>query len=569
MIKEKININIFQGSKRFVFILILFQILYLALITNTYAQGDKYSFRLRGLGEGLHGFVDDLYSDLSLNPAYIHRFEGNWLYTNLSNMQGKTEASLFGQDATLLEPNDIYPSNLIGTITDKFEIPIGIFWENSGYDLTGSELNENYNNLTSTTGNFNSEFKALGTDFTGRSVSLMGLYRDYGFSVSFHKFGFGMNFEQRDITGTFAKDSLGVRKNDSYNENHVTREFDFSNTFVGFSIGKVFKRENSEISVAVGRSPEKIKFNAGDVFDLFKEPFFGGGEGKFSDFEGKDLGYMELGLRSVFLHLRRKTINSNLEMIQINNYIMNITRYSMPFKINTLDKTVENTLSEVVLDRRTRNTKLGTKDADGNLAVNRVEIGAGLERHFDNFKSMFALGVKADYFYGDLDYTFEEGTMKENNDVEEPGNPNLDAEIYEWYIKDGRTEKTTAGISGTLLSIPVGFETKITDKFTVRAGARSVIPLVFDTEWKTHIIDKQDYLDPDRPPVNQSVVFTPTDGEDDESTNEVKIDAKSLNLNSYHFGASYKLNEMINIDLLHFAKVTELDTWWLSIVIKY
>ncbi|MCP4727849.1 MAG: hypothetical protein GY863_22615 [bacterium] len=568
MITEKININLFKGSKRFVFILILFQILYLSLITNTYAQGDKYSFRLRGLGEGLHGFVDDLYSDLSLNPAYINRFEGNWLYTNLSNLQGKNEASLFGQEATLLQPTDIYPSNLIGTITNKFELPIGIFWENSGYDLTASDLTDDENFTSLATGNFMSEMRGLGTDFTSRSISLMSFYRDYGISVSFHKFGFGMEIENRDINGAFAVDTLGTKVNTAYDEKHLRRNFDFSNTFIGFSIGRVIKKENSEISIAVGRSPEKLKFNAGEVFELFKEPFFGGGEGDFSEFEDKDLGYMELGLRSMYLHLRRKTIKSTLDMIQINNYMLNFTQYSMPFNIDAVERTVNDSLAVIGANRkRILNTTNGIKNADGSLGVNRIELGAGLERHFDNFKSMFAIGVKADYFWGDLDYEFKRGKMRDVNQVTvEIGDPAEEDASYERLISDRRSETTKGKVSAALISIPVGFETKITDKFTIRAGARSVIPVIFDTEWETKIVDDTDELLQTDEDVT---TFTPSDGFKDVSVNKIEIDAKSLNLNSYHFGASYKLNEMINIDLLHFAKITELDTWWLSIVIKY
>jgi hypothetical protein len=38
------------------------------------------SFRMRGMGPNLIGFVNDEYTNLFYNPAYIHHFEGLKVY---------------------------------------------------------------------------------------------------------------------------------------------------------------------------------------------------------------------------------------------------------------------------------------------------------------------------------------------------------------------------------------------------------------------------------------------------------------------------------------------------------
>ena len=61
--------RIFKGLDR---TFVVFLIIVFAFMNTADAQGDKFSFRMRGIGQGLYGFVDDLYSDLSFNPSFIN-----------------------------------------------------------------------------------------------------------------------------------------------------------------------------------------------------------------------------------------------------------------------------------------------------------------------------------------------------------------------------------------------------------------------------------------------------------------------------------------------------------------
>ncbi|MFC1477769.1 hypothetical protein ACFL6L_04815, partial [candidate division KSB1 bacterium] len=241
------------------------------------AQGDKFSFRMRGIGQGLYGFVDDLYSDLSFNPSYIKRYQGTTLFSNISNLQGKSEQSLFSQDETdftLMRNTDVFPSNLIGTVTDRFGLPVGFFWESQGYNITLSDdkSDEVFSSLTD--GTFNASKIRLGADFSGHSFSVIGIVKDFGVSVSYHRLGFDLNFEEEDLSQMFtANDSTGLRENNESLLNTTKRTFKFPNSMFGFSIGRVIKQENSEYSFSVGRRPERVTFDANGLFDMFKEPF--------------------------------------------------------------------------------------------------------------------------------------------------------------------------------------------------------------------------------------------------------------------------------------------------------
>lgn len=537
--------------------------------TTAFAQSDKYSFRLRGLGEGLHGFVDDLYSDLSLNPYYIYRFSGNWLFTNLSNMQGREDVATLDQNSSLQESVKSYPSNLLGTITSKWGSPFGIFFESSGYDQNNFDSFKNLNYTNFTSGSLESGSSTIDTDFLNRSINLYSKVGDYGVAISFHKFGFGINTIDINASGTFSEgDSSGNLINNTFVENTIDKGFDLSNTFIGFGIGRVFKENNIETSISIGRRPEKFEFNDNEMFSLYKEPFFGIVDDELSNFDNNDYRKMELGLKADYISLRRKIIDSSPQTIQITNMIFNFTRYTVPLKVGISSININDSLAVIGTDRKTiKNTISGIKTSEGDIGINRAEIGAGIEKHFDNFNSMIAFGVKANYIWGNLDYKFSPGNKRELNEVVvEVGDPSAESASYNRIFNDNLTETTTASIKGIFLSLPVGFETKLTDKLTFRAGAQTVIPLSFESEWKKTIIDDVDQLvDTDE----NSTTFSATDGFKNVSTDVQNINGKSLQLNTYHFGASYKFNDKINLDLLHFAKITELDTWWLSVIIKY
>ena len=539
------------------------------LHSSSIAQDDKFSFRLRGMGVGLHGIIDDLYSDLSLNPAFIHRYKGNWLYTNFSNLQGGEDISQLNQDLNLLRNFDLYPNNLIGAITDRFGAPFGIFLETRGYNLLTDNLSSNEQFLTATTGIINGSRELFDTENASQSISFIGLVRDIGIKISIHRNDFNLKLSSENTFSRFAvNDTSGNRDNVEFVKNITTRDFDFPNSMIGISVGKIFKSENQEISLSAGTRPERTAFQSNEILSFFKEPLLNGIADKFDILNNRETGFFEMGLSSVFINARVKKIYPSINDLQQNTFSLNFTRYTVPFDIKTSENTVHDSLDIAGASRKNVTfTRDGFSDAVGEGILNRVELAVGVERHFGNLNTLIAIGAKIDYIWGKTDITFGPGKIAEKLTIDvDVGDPAEEAESFNRIISDNKQSTVTSDLRGTFLSIPVGFEAKITDRFTIRLGARTIIPLTFKTESESTVSDMPDEL---LQTDEALTTFVSQDGPGTVTTTSTLFDGKKLNYNSYHFGASFKANDMITLDLLHFSKVTELDTWWFSIVLRY
>ncbi len=535
------------------------------------AQDDKYSFRLRGMGTGLHGFIDDLYSDLSLNPAYIQRYQGNWLYTNLSNLQGGKDESVFGEQTSLLENSDIIPNNLIGNITNRFGSPFGIFVETRGRNLTSDNLTVNEQFNTATSGTVSRSFQMFDTDNSSQSFSFIGMVHGIGLGFSVHRNESKLKFEDENTANSFVvlnPDTEPVRSNTASITETTTRSFKFPNSSVGLSVGKIFREDNREISLSAGLRPERMAFNGNEVLSLLKDSFLSGIADKFDILDNQDIGFLEMGLKSTYAGIRLTNIHPSVTQLQQNSYLINYTRYTLPFDVETVEKSVSDSLDVSGVNRKNViSTKNGVSLANGDGILNRVEVGAGVERHFNELNTLFGIGVKVDYIWGDFDIDFNPGRIQENLDINvEIDDPAAESESFQRIISDNKKGTVKNNISGAFVSFPIGIETRIKDKLTLRVGARSIIPINFNSELISEEIDDTDEL---IETTEDITTFVPEDGFGSTTSTTINEDGKTLNSTSYHFGASYQFNDALTVDLLHFSKLTELDTWWLSVVLKY
>ncbi|MEO0076192.1 MAG: hypothetical protein ABIK19_00775, partial [candidate division WOR-3 bacterium] len=125
------------------------------------------SVRMRGLNPDLVGIVDDEYSDLFFNPAFINKIDGKRVYTNLSNIHNLGEDLFFN-------PN-YYPAmyyNLLGGITNIKDHKLGALIQTGGADWLQTEQG-NYadvyrdinGNMIKELDSMNYEYKSKFTDF--------------------------------------------------------------------------------------------------------------------------------------------------------------------------------------------------------------------------------------------------------------------------------------------------------------------------------------------------------------------------------------------------------------------
>lgn len=532
---------------------------------------NKYSFRMRGMGTNLNGFMDDLYSDIYLNPGYLYRFKQNHIYTNLSNIQGQGRTSVFGEEPTSINQDGNFPTNVIGFIGTVRSSKIGAFWESTGHSF---ELDDRFDEDLPLGGNAlrrNSTTNRLKGGYNGQGISLFGMYKDYGIFFSYENVGLTLEWENGDRIEQFA--GLDTTK--------ITHQTDygtlkFPSSFLSFAVGKVFHKYNKEYSISAGIMPERIGLNMDQVFSLFAvnlgqlynvfvSPYSNGKSKGLDYFSEEQIGFSELGVRNYFLNTRMKVKYPQLESFHQVNYIFTINRYSLPLELEsreTFRSMADSTQggSRIITNENIHDQMIG----DGSSTIWNMTAGIGGERHFDSFNSMFALGAKLSYLTGNLKLDQGPGRRDHMTVDENLGTGTIDTTMYQ--INDRQIIQTKGTGSMWVLSLPVGLETKLSKKLTVRLGANAIIPLKFDGTWtvtKTDSINQVESRVPETAPdpdLGETYAYNETDS---------GLSGTLYNLSSYHFGATYDISESVRIDFLHFAQLTDLRTWWLSLTLKY
>ena len=521
----------------------------------------KNSFRMRGLGTGLVGFVDDMYSDLYFNPAYIKRFNGKYIYTNLSNMQGKGEAQVFDVNNGAVGQNVEFPSNLIGGIGKFGKHRYGAFWEMSGYsyEVIDEKTNEVFAPgtpaLDITSDSFNWDFK-------GNSFTWFGMFRDVGYMVSYYNMGMDIDWS---ITGE--SKSTGDPLSTTIRTNKEVSKLEFPNSFFSFALGKVYKSDKRETSISLGMMPEQLGLSKNNIFPLLNETFPNGSgyNDKVSIFDFKDLPFMELWLKSYFINFRHKTIHTDTDRFYQNSFIFSFKRYSLPLDITSNNRTVADTTtydSELKLDTYSRKTIDESFSGTGSAGINSLIVGYGTEYHFDGLKNMIALGVKLQYTSGKLNLDQGPGIL---NEEYHKYTGSKDSTIYKSVYNNNKIVRTRGSANELMISIPVGLEMNLTKRFAFRLGARASIPVSFSGDWKRITTDS---TNTEISSIGDSAPVLTDNGAlvNEETVSSLK--GSFINLTSYYFGAQYKVSDSITIDFLNFSDVTNLRSWWLSIVLK-
>lgn len=548
---------------RYWFIIILFVF---SLTGEVTGQVSKHSFRLRGLGENLFGFVDDLYSDLHINPAYITRFQKTHVFTNLSNLQSGDNYSIFEQSSEGYAVNPTFPSNMLGGIFKYKNYPIGLFLETSGYNMSTfyEETDTDYYDLK--TGVNKYHYKKFNGDFSARSLTLFTKFQDWGIMFGYSHGGFGIKMIDRNRNSYFTiPDTANVRVVGEQDYQNTEKEVELPSSKISFVVGKIFKKTNTELSISGGFRPEKIRINSDDIFSTFNQPISVMDSTDYSKFKDFDLGIVELGVKSMFINLRYKKTFPGLKSFSQLNYLFNFTRYSLPIKINSHESVRQDSLvpNGIIPTKVIKNENTEIK-SEGSAVIYKLMVGIGGEKYFDNLNSMAAMGIKFYYLWGDVDFNQNPGeTLFDYSRITDDPVNDIN---YTNKISDEKYIKTNGKGSAAMLTIPVGLETKLHKKFTIRFGASTWLPLKFSGTWDIKTEDNADSL--------MSSTLEDFEYEPEtilpESKNKVaKSKGSFINLTTYHFGATYQVSESISIDLLHFARLTELNTWWLSVNLKF
>lgn len=512
------------------------------------------SMRMRGLNPSLVGIVDDEYSDLFYNPAFINKIEGTRIYSNLSNVQGEGEDMFFSG-------YDYYPeryANLLGGITSYNDMKLGAMIELSGGNLEvqenghAKEIDGNEIHLDSM--NYNYQYNE--TDnwlhlFWGKPLSSLNIgvwfgphwinyeerenYQEKGFYyrndslINYYYEGSEYYYQGKTFAYPFM---VGVMKGSDENELSANFTFGFDRTGTGGPVneleGEILHNLNQNLSVI------------NEDFHKWESKYEQGGY------------FLALNGRS-----KKRCETHSL------SFLAGISMVNQPIKSTYLDTTYElfspvSGLKEIEISR-------AYSSGEGPMKYFTLSLGVGVEKYFDmmNKKTLFAIGLLPAYNNGTT-------TMKiKPTQIHNYYYNNLvDTLEYTTDINAIQELEVKTKFGGLSLSVPLGLETYLTDRFVFRLGVTHDLTLMFKNSFESNFADYGDSITYHQTLPNDTTIITRlTEDYHEYYKNEIK--SKLSNSTQYYYGAGYKINDNIELNFTNFARLTNLQAWLLGINIKW
>lgn len=532
----------------------------LCLLTATVAMAIMpYSLRMRGMGPGLVGIVDDEYSDLYFNPALINNVEGTRVYTNLSNIHNT------GSDQIFADWYEFPQYNLIGGITSYNDMKIGGLLETGGTDYIytdqdyETEIDGNERWVDST--NIKMTYKDLRT-----TVGLI-----WGKTFGDMKFGIltgpqiiDQHYEIINKTASY------YYRNDTMFE-YTYEEADSSTKanamFIPVKAGICMGTPENELSASFAIAydetyslfPTKVH-NSILLNSISQTPWT-----RDISFANMDEKYDQGGL-FVTLSARNKKRFEDYSY----SFLGGIEYYNQPGTITLSDSTYEYEFdsgpSDTDISEFSQIAKIDGKSTDQGITVG---IGVGAEKYFDvlNTKSIFAIGFIPAYKTGKFKVNINPGTISEYHYDSYYYGDTLE---YTYYTESGEYVEQNINYSGIALSIPVGLETYLTPRLSFRLGASQDMMLMFKENFEETMTDSGwtetwTYAHP-----NDTVItdYEP-DGELDSYYTNSEAKTNFANSTTYYYGFGYKINDNVELNFLNNAALTDLSEWILGVNIKF
>ncbi|MEO0091345.1 MAG: hypothetical protein ABIK61_01350 [candidate division WOR-3 bacterium] len=535
-----------------------YKVILSVLLTATIALAIvPVSMRMRGLGPDLVGIVDDEYSDLFFNPAYINHIEGTNVYTNLSGINSEP-AYVFDPSYA---PSMYY--NLIGGITTIRNIKCGALFETGGWnftltndldsiervgvatiiDSTKTEIVDNYinNTLNLILGKKVSQYdlglmiapQKINDEFINRTTAI-----HYQYS---HDTMLNYNYTQNELkskTNVFALPLLaGIIIGEPENEMAFCFSFGYDKT-KGVVPNNFM---NSSLQSFVSQSLTSLLKNFNEVVEKQES------SGVFLALNGRN---------------KRRTDEHSMSILG------EIAYSHQPVKGTMTDTTYS--LSTQTSGQKTEISELVTKKFDGKLNYFRIALGIGGEKKFEAFDmhNIFAIGLLPSYFTSNLKVKAEPEFKTKYYYQNVPDTSEYIEEINNGEYYD--IKNCTGGLS---LKIPAGLETFLTNRLVLRLGVTQEITLTLKDCSEMILTDKgetykRDVLCSQNPLFRDTIITEPQDELDSwNSKSESKI--KMSNATTYHYGLGFKVNDNIELNFLNFAQLTDLRRWQLGVNIKF
>jgi hypothetical protein len=528
------------------------------LLTATIAMAIvPVSMRMRGLNPGLVGIVDDEYSDLFFNPAFINHIDGNRVYTNLSNIHN------YGQDM-IFDPDyapDLY-YNLLGGVTSCHNMKVGGILETGGYNSVMTD-NEYTTDITG-----NSTYVDSTTDVTVDKNLSTAFDLFLGKRISNYDVGLfiapqGVNYEQSEKTS----DNTYYYVNDTLNEfDHSSEDVISSEKkfMVPVMVGMITGEPSNEYSAALsfafdrGNSVLPVDILTSDVTDEIQNILQSHNE-SFEKMQQKEKltgSYFNLNGRN-----KRRYEDHSF------SFLGSISYAHEPITESAIDSVYD--ISMPMSGEKTEYTAFATQTAKGSMNYLDIALGVGAEKHFDamNTENMFAIGVIPSFFTGAEKLTV---SPIDTNVIFWSNNISRDTFAYTMFGTNGEFYNIKECFSGLGISVPMGLETHITDKLVLRLGATEDFMLKTKDHYEVSLADsgwKNVYTQTE--PFDTIITNQEPSGELDSYTGISENKTSFANSTSYYYGLGYKISDNIELNFINYAQLTDLRTWVLGVNIKF
>lgn len=528
------------------------------LLTTTIALAIvPVSMRMRGLGPDLVGIVDDEYSDLFFNPAYINRIEGTNVYTNLSGINSEP-AYIF--DPTYA-PSMYY--NLIGVITAFQNIKCGALFETGGWNF---KLTSEQDSIEKVGVNriIDSTKTEIIDNYINNTLNLI-------LGKKLCKYDVGLMIAPQKINDEFVSRTTTVHYlyshdtmlNYNYTKNEIKSK---ANVFsLPILAGVVMGEPENEMAFCFSFGYDKAK---GVVPNNFLNS-------SLNSFVSQTL----TGLLENFNEIVEKQETSGVFLALNGRNKRRTDEYSMSIlaEIAYSHQPVNGTMTETTYSLNTQtsggkieNSELATQKFDGKLNYFKIALGIGGEKKFEAFDmhNIFAIGLLPSYFTTNLKIKAEPEfeTRYYYRDVPDTAEYTEEANNGEYYdIKN-----CTGGLS---LKIPVGLESFLTNRLVLRLGVTQEITLTLKDCSEMILADKGETYKrvvrrSQNPAFRDTIIIEPPDELDSRSFKS-KSKLTMSNASTYHYGLGFKVNDNIELNFLNFAQLTDLRRWQLGVNIKF
>jgi len=567
-------------------IIISATLLLFVLSNSAFGVISNHSFRMKGIGTELIDFTKDEYSNIYYNPGYLDEIEGKRLYSNLSNLNGVTPASFGATDVNLLR-NSLYPTNLIGGVGNLGATKICALYASSGLSIKGkwefSSTEEKmvepvpWDTLTvmKSAPVYESETVESNIGFGGKDFNLIWSSGSLGIllEVSTLSAGYSHDYEETKDATSWQNDTTSWKRNTIEKDEFEIKN---SNYFFGLTIGKVFRTDTREISTTLGLKPTIVKFDLNNLDEDFSRSLQFGKWSQMTDKwantdKDKEELTMSLSGWSGFLNFRDRAETGD---DKYSSKMLGLSICYIPFSIDIKDFSRFEAWSNHPdsLYYRYRFSETHNDDhIEGSAIVFNTTIGYGRELSFQTRNAKLIYGGKFKFFYisgsGEDDPDIETETFIDiyPNDPERPQNG------YRWKLESRNKREISANVGLLMLNFPVGIEVDVFPNLQFRLGSNAVFPVYFfgNAEYKTE--DHPDWSEIQYTHGDSAGIWIGQSEDDNrtyKSTDKLTFSSGNFNLHSYSMGLGWKITDELQLDILHFSRLTDLGSWWLSLGIK-